>query len=53
MNDKGLDIIAYIFESHRPWIDKLINYSLSRYARDSAIASTVANNAIVKMIKGK
>ena len=49
-NNKGILRIAYVLESHRPWIKGLVNYSLSDQAFQSAMSSEIANQAILKMM---
>ena len=50
---KGIDKLVYIFESHRGWIDGLINYSFGNSIKKCISASTITNTAINKMMRAQ
>ena len=51
MNSKDKETTPYhMFESHRPWINGLINYSMTANASDSTKSAEVSNEAIIKMM---
>ena len=50
MNDKGLNRIAYILQSHIDWVNGLVFIISGDIAKD-AKASDIGNKAITKMME--